>query len=69
MKLATLNNGSRDGRLLVVNRANLHKAVFADNVLHRLYRLPLDNWAEISPRLEEIYVSLNRGEGQSTRSG
>ena len=64
MKLATLNNGSRDGRLLVVNR-ELTQTVFADGIAPTL-QAALDNWAEISPRLEEIYVSLNRGEGQST---
>jgi len=63
MKLATLNNGNRDGELLVVNRA-LSQAVTAESVVPTL-QAALDDWAATAPRLEKIYAALNRGEGQS----
>ncbi len=62
MKLATLNNGSRDGMLMVVNR-QLTQALAANSVATTL-QAALDDWAETAPRLEEIYASLNRAEIQ-----
>ncbi len=49
MKLATLIDGSRDGRLLIV-RADLERAVMAETV-HTL-QAALDDWAEVAPELE-----------------
>ena len=48
MKLATLIDGSRDGRLLVV-RADLERAVMAESA-HTL-QAALDDWSEVAPEL------------------
>jgi len=60
MKLATLNNGTRDGELVVVSR-NLAQAVKVPNIASTL-QFALDNWADIEPKLNEIYTALNNGE-------
>ncbi len=57
MKLATLKNNTRDGQLVVVNRA-LSKAVVVSDIAATLQGA-LDNWAEISPKLAEVYQALN----------
>ncbi len=56
MKLATRNNGTRDGELLVVNRRGTHAAI-ADGIA--TMQALLDDWAELSPRCEKIYEALN----------
>ncbi len=60
MKLATLKNNTRDGQLVVVNRA-LDKAVIVADIATTL-QSALDNWAEISPKLENVYQALNNNE-------
>ncbi len=60
MKLATLNNGSRDGELLVVNRAG-DRALSATTVAPTL-QAALDDWAGTASRLEELYQSLESGD-------
>lgn len=57
MKLATLKNNTRDGQLVVVNQ-DLTKAVVVADIAATLQQA-LDNWAEISPKLEVVYQSLN----------
>lgn len=57
MKLATLKNNTRDGQLVVVNQ-ELTKAVVVADIAATLQQA-LDNWAEISPKLEVVYQSLN----------
>ena len=47
MKLATLNDGSRDGRLVVVSR-DLTRCMPATGVAGTL-QAALDNWAECEP--------------------
>ena len=59
MKLATLKNGRRDGSLVVVNRA-LTEAVAVPEIADTLQQA-LDQWAELSPKLEAVYASLNEG--------
>ncbi len=57
MKLASLKDGSRDGRLLVV-RADLERAVMAETV-HTL-QAALDDWAEVAPKLAREADALAR---------
>lgn len=57
MKLATLNNGTRDGQLIVVNKA-LTKAVLVPNVAETLQQA-IDSWDKHEPMLQQIYRDLN----------
>jgi fumarylacetoacetate (FAA) hydrolase len=57
MKLATLKDGSRDGRLLVVSR-DLTRAIEAKAVAPTL-QAALDDWASLHPELESVYHLLN----------
>jgi len=52
MKLATLKDGTRDGRLVVVSK-DLTRCCAADNIAPTLQHA-LDNWAEIAPKLEVL---------------
>ena len=60
MKLATLKNNTRDGQLVVVSTA-LDKAVAVADIANTLQNA-LDNWHEVSPKLEKVYQALNSGE-------
>jgi len=61
MKLASLKlKNSRDGELCVVNRA-LTKAVRVPDIAKTM-QLALDQWAEVSPRLQDVYKALNNNE-------
>ena len=60
MKLASIKNNTRDGQLVVVNRA-LTKAVTVSDIAHTLQQA-LDNWQQTQPALEDVYQRLNRGE-------
>jgi fumarylacetoacetate (FAA) hydrolase len=59
MKLATLRDGSPDGRLIVVSR-DLRTAAHAEKVVANL-RLALESWDSVAARLESLYDQLNRG--------
>jgi fumarylacetoacetate (FAA) hydrolase len=59
MKLATMRDGGRDGRLLVVNRA-LTRAVLATSVAPTL-QVALDSWSENEARLKVIFDRLQAG--------
>ncbi|MCS0589409.1 fumarylacetoacetate hydrolase family protein [Massilia norwichensis] len=59
MKLATLNDGSRDGQLAVVSR-DLKTAHIADGIAPSL-QAALDDWAFIAPQLAALYDELNAG--------
>jgi fumarylacetoacetate (FAA) hydrolase len=59
MKLATLKNGSRDGRLVVVSR-DLKFAVDAAAVAPTL-QAAMDNWGQSEPGLQSLYKALNAG--------
>lgn len=59
MKLATLRDGSRDGRLVVVSR-DLTQMTDA-SFLVRTLQAALDDWARLSPHLQALAESLERG--------
>lgn len=63
MKLATLRDGSRDGRLVVVRRDN---AVYApaERVAPSL-QAALDDWERAEPRLRELAADLEAGTVES----
>ncbi|ODN43174.1 fumarylacetoacetate hydrolase family protein [Piscirickettsia litoralis] len=60
MKLATLKDGSRDGKLIVVSR-DLKKAVTVSSIAKTL-QVALDDWVNTEPKLQEIYIGLNQNE-------
>ncbi|WP_199608636.1 fumarylacetoacetate hydrolase family protein [Flocculibacter collagenilyticus] len=60
MKLATLKNDTRDGQLVVVSK-DLSKCITVAELAMTMQQL-LDNWDELSPKLEEIYTGLNAGQ-------
>lgn len=53
MKLATLNDGTRDGKLVVVSK-DLTRYCAADNIAPTL-QAALDDWEQTAPRLEALY--------------
>ena len=59
MKLATLDDGSRDGQLVVVAR-DLRHAHYATAIATRLQQV-LDDWNFLSPQLEELARALDAG--------
>ena len=59
MKFATYKDGSRDGQLVVVSR-DLGSAHYATGIASRLQQV-LDDWNFLSPQLQDLYDSLNRG--------
>lgn len=59
MKLATLKDGSRDGRLHVVS-SDLTRTVPASGVADTL-QYALDDWAAMEPRLRALYERLEAG--------
>ena len=59
MKLATLNNGKRDGALVVVSR-DLSRAVRVPSIALTL-QSALDEWAQTAPHLATVYQTLNDG--------
>ena len=60
MKLATYQNQTRDGQLLVVSR-DLTRAVAVPQIAANLQNA-LDNWAQAEPKLQEVYAALNQGD-------
>ena len=60
MKLATLKDGSRDGKLVVVSK-DLQRATLVDAVAPSM-QSALDNWSAVEPQLQTIYQQLNAGE-------
>ena len=60
MKLATLKDGSRDGRLAVVSR-DLATACSAQAIAPTLQGA-LDDWDRAAPALEALSNQLNRGQ-------
>ena len=59
MKLATYQDGSRDGQLVVVSR-DLALAHYATATATRLQQV-LDDWNFLSPQLQDLSVALNQG--------
>ncbi|MFV3371997.1 fumarylacetoacetate hydrolase family protein [Pseudomonas sp. NY15435] len=60
MKLATLNDGTRDGSLIVVSR-NLQFAVDATGIAATM-QAALDSWELVHADLENLYQRLNAGD-------
>ncbi|HAV79263.1 MAG TPA: 2-keto-4-pentenoate hydratase, partial [Erythrobacter sp.] len=56
MKLATLKDGTRDGKLVVVSK-DLTRYCAADNIAPTL-QAALDDWAEVAPKLEALYTDV-----------
>ncbi len=63
MKLATLNTNTRDGQLLIVSK-DLSIATLAKSA--QTMQAALDNWENISPKLQAEYDALNAGETAET---
>ena len=59
MKLATYQDGSRDGQLVVVSR-DLRQAHHATGIATRLQDV-LDDWNFLAPQLQDLSVTLNQG--------
>jgi fumarylacetoacetate (FAA) hydrolase len=62
MKLATYQDGSRDGQLVVVSR-DLTTAHYASGIATRLQQI-LDDWNFLSPQLEDLATTLNHGKAR-----
>ena len=65
MKLATLKNGKRDGRLVVVSR-DLTRCTDAASIAPTL-QAALDDWSALSPALELLALSLENDAVPSER--
>ena len=57
MKLASIDNKTRDGQLVVVNK-DLTKAVIVSEIAETM-QAAIDNWALIEPKLKAVYQDLN----------
>ncbi|MFQ3235335.1 MAG: fumarylacetoacetate (FAA) hydrolase, partial [Paraglaciecola sp.] len=60
MKLATLNNGTRDGQLVVVSR-DLRQAVTVPDIAATM-QAALDDWLRLVPELTHVYRQLNESQ-------
>jgi fumarylacetoacetate (FAA) hydrolase len=63
MKLASLNTGDPDGRLLVVSR-DLSVAVDAGSIVPSMLRA-IEHWAAVAPRLQALSDQINAGQHPS----
>jgi len=59
MKLATLKDSTRDGRLVVVSR-DLTRCSEVNHIARTL-QAALDNWEQVAPRLEQIAEGIEAG--------
>jgi fumarylacetoacetate (FAA) hydrolase len=59
MKLASIENKTRDGKLVVVNR-DLTKAVEVSQIAPTM-QFALDNWNNVEEKLKQVYDDLNKG--------
>lgn len=62
MKLATKNNGTRDGRLAVVS-SDLTRAAFADGIAPTLLQA-IEHWSDVEPGLRALSEKLAKGSAQ-----
>lgn len=62
MKLGTLDDGTRDGQLMVVSR-DLQRAHLASDIAPRLQSV-LDDWSFLAPQLADLYETLNQGKAR-----
>lgn len=63
MKLATLQNKTRDGELYIVNKA-LTLAVSAKSIAPNL-QSAIDNWSDVEPQLKILSDNLNQGKAEN----
>ena len=63
MKLATLRDGTRDGRLVVVS-SDLARAVAATSIAGRMQDA-LDEWTTCGPQLQILFRTLEAGDRKS----
>lgn len=63
MKLGTLNDGTRDGTLIVVSR-DLRTASAVPEIARTLQQA-IEQWNDVAPRLQDVYSKLNAGTAQS----
>lgn len=66
MKLATLPDGTPDGRLHVVSR-DMSRAAPANSVA--TMQALMENWSALAPELDAQYGALNEGQGQAFDPG
>ncbi|MFC3853459.1 fumarylacetoacetate hydrolase family protein [Salinispirillum marinum] len=66
MKLATLQNHTRDGQLVVVSR-DLQRCVAVPDIAATLQQA-LDLWESTEGKLREVYQALNAGDAQGARA-
>ncbi|WP_281321888.1 fumarylacetoacetate hydrolase family protein [Flavobacterium aestivum] len=59
MKLASIENKTRDGKLVVVSR-DLTKAVDVSQIAPTM-QFALDNWINVEEKLKQVYEDLNNG--------
>jgi naringenin degradation protein FdeI len=59
VKLGTLNDGTRDGTLVVVSQ-DLRSALAVPEIARTLQQA-IDHWDELAPRLQDVYARLNAG--------
>lgn len=59
MKLGTLKDGSRDGRLVVMSK-DLTKIVDATGIVPTLL-VAIEQWERVEPQLQKLYADLNAG--------
>ncbi|MGJ8559224.1 MAG: fumarylacetoacetate hydrolase family protein [Litorimonas sp.] len=64
MKLATLKDGTRDGRLVIVSK-DLSKYTDASDIAPTL-QAALDDWATMAPRLKTLADALESGDAPNT---
>ncbi|AVX05035.1 fumarylacetoacetase [Maritalea myrionectae] len=60
MKLATLDNGTRDGQLAIVSK-DLKRCTSASAISPNL-QTALDNWSDVYAALDALYHKLNEGD-------
>jgi fumarylacetoacetate (FAA) hydrolase len=66
IKVATLRDGSRDGRLIIVSR-DLKRAAHVPHIATTL-QAALDDWERAAPRLAEAFEQLERDNNRSAFS-
>ena len=59
MKLGSISDNSRDGCPVLVDRG-LRYMIPVNNVINN-WQLAIENWSEVSPKLEKIYEKLDKG--------
>ena len=59
MKLASIDNQTRDGQLVVVNKT-LTQALAVPDIAITM-QMAIDNWATVEPQLNVVYTALNNG--------